>query len=102
MCYNIMVVNWINFERIFFGGKIMSVKWEKKEGNDGILTFEVDVDTFEKALDQAFNKVVKDVELPGFRKGRIPRQIFESRFGVESLYQDRSEERRVGKRCRWR
>ena len=88
MCYNIMVVNWINFERIFFGGKIMSVKWEKKEGNDGILTFEVDVDTFEKALDQAFNKVVKDVELPGFRKGRIPRQIFESRFGVESLYQD--------------
>ncbi|HLS35006.1 MAG TPA: trigger factor [Bacillota bacterium] len=66
----------------------MSVKWEKKEGNDGILTFEVDVDTFEKALDQAFNKVVKDVELPGFRKGRIPRQIFESRFGVESLYQD--------------
>src|SRR5690625_8048462 len=83
-----MFVNWIKFEQIFFRRKIMSVKWEKKEGNDGILTFEVDVDTFEKALDQAFNKVVKDVELPGFRKGRIPRQIFESRFGVESLYQD--------------
>src|SRR5690625_1705300 len=66
----------------------MSVKWEKKEGNDGVLTFEVDVETFEKALDEAFKKVVKDIELPGFRKGRVPRPIFESRFGVESLYQD--------------
>lgn len=66
----------------------MSVKWEKQEGNEGVLTFEVDVDTFESALDEAFKKVVKDVSLPGFRKGRIPRKIFESRFGVESLYQD--------------
>src|SRR5699024_3420901 len=69
-------------------GNIMSVKWEKNEGNEGVLTFEVDVATFDKALDQAFDKVVKDVELPGFRKGRIPRAIFESKFGVESLYQD--------------
>lgn len=66
----------------------MSIKWEKQEGNEGVLTFEVDVDTFESALDEAFKKVVKDVSLPGFRKGRIPRKIFESRFGVESLYQD--------------
>lgn len=66
----------------------MSVKWEKTEGNDGVLTFEVDEETFEKALDEAFKKVVKDIELPGFRKGRVPRPIFESRFGVESLYQD--------------
>src|SRR5699024_10164873 len=41
-----------------------------------------------QALDQAFKKVVKEVSLPGFRKGKIPRQIFEQRFGVESLYQD--------------
>lgn len=66
----------------------MSAKWEKLEGNEGVLTFEVDVETFDKALDQAFKKVVKDIEIPGFRKGRIPRKIFESRFGVESLYQD--------------
>lgn len=83
-----MVVNWINIERKFLEGKIMSVKWEKTEGNDGVLTFEVDVETFNKALDEAFHKVVKDIELPGFRKGRIPRMIFENRFGVESLYQD--------------
>lgn len=71
-----------------FGGKIMSVKWEKKEGNNGVLTFEVSVEEFDKALDKAFKKVVKDIEIPGFRKGRIPRMIFEKRFGVESLYQD--------------
>src|SRR5690606_20100632 len=69
-------------------GIFMSAKWEKKEGNEGILTIEVDVNRFEDALDQAFKKVVKDVQIPGFRKGRIPRSIFEKRFGVESLYQD--------------
>src|SRR5690554_6484963 len=66
----------------------MSVKWEKQEGNEGLLTIEVSAEEFNGALDQAFKKVVKDVQIPGFRKGRIPRNIFENRFGVESLYQD--------------
>ncbi|SFD58696.1 trigger factor [Lentibacillus persicus] len=66
----------------------MSAKWEKQEGNQGVLTIEVSSDEFDKALDQAFKKVVKDVQIPGFRKGKVPRKIFESRFGVESLYQD--------------
>lgn len=66
----------------------MTAKWEKQEGNKGILTFEVPAEEFDQALDQAFKKVVKDVQLPGFRKGRVPRGLFEQRFGVESLYQD--------------
>lgn len=66
----------------------ISATWEKKEGNDGVLTINVSAEKFEEALDQAFKKVVKDVTLPGFRKGRVPRHIFEKRFGVESLYQD--------------
>ncbi|MEJ8765044.1 trigger factor [Oceanobacillus sp. HCA-5259] len=66
----------------------MTAKWEKQEGNKGILTFEVPAEEFDQALDQAFKKVVKDVQLPGFRKGRVPRGLFEKRFGVESLYQD--------------
>ncbi|CQR48053.1 Trigger factor [Paraliobacillus sp. PM-2] len=66
----------------------MTAKWEKQEGNQGLLTVEVDAEQFNKALDEAFKKVVKDVQLPGFRKGRIPRGMFEQRFGVESLYQD--------------
>ncbi|OFS63860.1 trigger factor [Nosocomiicoccus sp. HMSC09A07] len=62
--------------------------WEKKEGNVGTLTITVPSEDFDKALDQAFNKVKKDIQVPGFRKGKIPRQMFEKRFGVESLYQD--------------
>lgn len=66
----------------------MSAKWEKQEGNQGVLTFEVDAEKFNEGLDAAFKKVVKTVSVPGFRKGKMPRQMFEKRFGVESLYQD--------------
>lgn len=66
----------------------MSHKWEKQEGNEGLLTVTVPAEEFDQALDEAFVKVSKDVSLPGFRKGKIPRQMFEKRFGVESLYQD--------------
>ena len=66
----------------------MSAKWEKQEGNEGVLTFEVSAEEFDKALDRAFKKVRKDVQIPGFRKGKIPRKLFDARFGVEALYQD--------------
>lgn len=66
----------------------VTANWEKQEGNEGTLTITVSADQFDDALDHAFKKVVKDVSLPGFRKGKIPRPIFEKRFGVESLYQD--------------
>ena len=66
----------------------MSAKWKKQEGNQGVLTFEVDADKFNEGLDAAFKKVVKTISVPGFRKGKMPRQMFEKRFGVESLYQD--------------
>lgn len=66
----------------------MSVKWEKQEGNNGLLTVEVAADVVAKGLDQAFKKVVKQINVPGFRKGKMPRQMFEKMYGVESLYQD--------------
>jgi trigger factor len=66
----------------------MSVKWEKLEGNQGVLTIEVDAEKVTQGLDEAFKKVVKQVNVPGFRKGKMPRSMFEKRFGVESLYQD--------------
>ncbi|ETT82490.1 trigger factor [Viridibacillus sp. FSL R5-0477] len=69
----------------------MSVKWEKQEGNTGLLTVEVSAEKVNEALDQAFKKVVKQINVPGFRKGKMPRQMFEQRFGVESLYQDALE-----------
>jgi trigger factor len=66
----------------------MTVKWEKLEGNTGVLTVEVSAEKVNEGLTAAFNKVVKTVNVPGFRKGKMPRQMFEKRFGVESLYQD--------------
>jgi trigger factor len=66
----------------------MSVKWEKQEGNQGVLTIEVEAAKVNEGLDAAFKKVVKQVNVPGFRKGKMPRGMFEKRFGVESLYQD--------------
>lgn len=66
----------------------MTAKWEKIENNVGVLEVEVDADKVSNALDQAFKKVVKTVNVPGFRKGKVPRFIFESRFGVEVLYND--------------
>jgi trigger factor len=69
----------------------MKANWEKLENNQGVLTIEVEQDQVQDAVDLAFKKVVKQVNLPGFRKGKVPRKIFESRFGVESLYQDALE-----------
>lgn len=66
----------------------MSAKWEKLEGNEGVLTIEVDADQFNEGLNAAFKKVVKNLNVPGFRKGKMPRPLFEKRFGVEALYQD--------------
>ena len=67
---------------------LMSVKWEKQEGNTGILTVEVAAEKVNAGLDQAFKKVVKDVQAPGFRKGKMPRQMFEKMYGVESLFNE--------------
>ena len=66
----------------------MAQKWEKQEGNEGVLTVTVPATEVDSALDEAFKKVSKQVSVPGFRKGKVPRQMFEKRFGVESLYQD--------------
>lgn len=67
----------------------MSAKWERdSEASKGTLTFEIDVDTIKKGLDEAFAETKKRITVPGFRKGRVPRQIFDQMYGEESLYQD--------------
>lgn len=66
----------------------MSVKWEKTGDNKGTLTFTVAPDKVNEGLDVAFNRVKKSLNVPGFRKGKVPRQIFDEMYGEESLYQD--------------
>lgn len=66
----------------------MKATWEKIDKNVVAIDVEVDAEKVAEALDKAFKKVVAKVNVPGFRKGKVPRAIFEARFGVESLYQD--------------
>jgi trigger factor len=66
----------------------MKASWEKIEKNHGVLTIEVEADQVSVGLDKAFKKVSAKANIPGFRKGKVPRSIFEAKFGVESLYQD--------------
>lgn len=66
----------------------MKATWEKIDKNIVSIDVEVEAEQVAQALDQAFKKVVQKVNVPGFRKGKVPRGIFESRFGIESLYQD--------------
>lgn len=85
LCQVFSLRKFIEFE----GGKyLMKASWGKTEKNQGVLSIEVDAQEVNSALDQAFKKMVQKVNVPGFRKGKVPRHIFEQRFGVESLYND--------------
>ncbi|MGX7349376.1 trigger factor [Dolosicoccus paucivorans] len=66
----------------------MTTKFEKQNANEGLLTFEIPVEDTKKALDKAFNRVKGNLSVPGFRKGKVPRQIFNNIYGEEALYQD--------------
>ena len=66
----------------------MSVSFENTATNRGVVTFTIGQDKIQPALDQAFNKVKKNLNVPGFRKGHIPRAVFNQKFGEEALYDD--------------
>ena len=63
-------------------------KFEKTSVNEGTLTFEIPVEEVNKALDIAYKKVRKNISVPGFRKGKVPRQIFNNVYGEASLYEE--------------
>lgn len=67
----------------------MSVKWERdSDVPKGTLTFDIDTETIQKGIDHAFTRTQKRISVPGFRKGHVPRTIFNQMYGEESLYQD--------------
>ncbi len=66
-------------------------KKEKIENTKVKLEIEVAAPDVDTALAKAYRKVVKDVNLPGFRKGKVPRRILESRFGPEVLHEEALE-----------
>ena len=59
---------------------------EKIENNRAELKIEVEVEQVDQALDRAYRKIVKDVNIPGFRKGKAPRRIVETHLGTEPIF----------------
>ena len=66
----------------------MSVKVETLEKNMAKLTVEVSAEEFEKALQAAYNKNKGKISVPGFRKGKVPRQMVEKMYGPGFFYED--------------
>ena len=70
----------------------MSLQVEKLEKNMAKLTIEVPADDLEKALQSAYMKQRKKINMPGFRKGKVPRQMIEKMYGAEIFYDDAANE----------
>lgn len=66
----------------------MSLQVEKLEHNMAKLTVEVAAEDVEKALQAAYLKQRKQINIPGFRKGKVPRQMIEKMYGAEIFYDD--------------
>ena len=64
------------------------VKVENISNSKVKLTIKVSTEEFDKALDMAFEKVIKKVKIDGFREGKAPKNVFINHYGWESLYQD--------------
>ncbi|WP_373739455.1 trigger factor [Jeotgalibaca porci] len=66
----------------------MTVNWEKTGTNEGVLTFEIPEATMQAEMDTVFKRVRKNITVPGFRKGKVPRHIFNKQYGEASLFED--------------
>ena len=66
----------------------MSLQVEKLEKNMAKLTIEVSADELEKALQNAYKKQKNKISMPGFRKGKVPRQMVEKMYGADVFYED--------------
>ncbi len=69
----------------------MSLQIEKLEKNMAKLTIEVSAEELEKALQNAYLKQRKNINVPGFRKGKVPRQMIEKMYGPEIFYNDAAD-----------
>jgi trigger factor len=70
------------------GNGTMSYKIEKSEKNMAKLTIEASAEELDKAIEEAYQKQKKDISIPGFRKGKVPRQMVEQMYGSQVFYED--------------
>ena len=66
----------------------MSVTVENLEKSMAKLTIEVPAEEFEKALQETYQKQKGKISIPGFRKGKVPRQMIEKMYGPGIFYED--------------
>ncbi len=66
----------------------MKVTREKIENSQAYLTIEMDKAEVEQSLEKSYQRLVQRVSIPGFRKGKAPRNIVERHVGRESLFED--------------
>ena len=69
----------------------MAEKKEKKAKNIHEVLITIEGEEWEKALDKAFNKAVKEVKVDGFRKGKVPKDVFEKMYGKQAVLPDAVE-----------
>ena len=69
----------------------MKATAEKLENNEVLLEVEVDAGQLDSAMEQAYRKLVRTVNVPGFRKGKVPRIVFENFVGKAALYNEAVE-----------
>ncbi len=66
----------------------MSLQVEKLEKNMAKLTIEAAAEELDKAIETAYQKQKGKISIPGFRKGKVPRQVIERMYGKEVFYED--------------
>ena len=69
------------------------MKYEVKRDvvNEAELTITVDTETVAKAVNKAYLKIAKQVDIPGFRKGKVPKFVLEQKIGVAPILEEAAE-----------
>ena len=70
----------------------MNVKNIERKGNETTIVVEIDKELMEQGVNAAYMKQRKNIQLPGFRKGKAPRKMIESMYGAHVFYEDGLEE----------
>lgn len=66
----------------------MSLQVEKLEKGMAKLTIEVSAEEFDKAVDEVYQRQKSKIQIPGFRKGKVPRKMIENMYGAEVFFED--------------
>lgn len=70
----------------------MNIKSTEKKGNEATVVVEIDKELMESGVNKAYMKARKNIQIPGFRKGKAPRKMIEAMYGAHVFYEDGLEE----------